>query len=358
MTAPRRNSLIPCPAPATVVDLQAERSYPSVSLLVSTTPGDRMTVEDRRVVDRLVGQACSRLRTDPSPDAAAVLREFTTVMEQACLEPTGRALAVFANRSVSRIVHLPVGVETRVIIDPTFATRDLVRALHRTPRHVVLVLNRREARLFDGVGDSLTPPVRSRFPLVAAEHPDRAAGGSDLSFFRQVDRALGTYLRLHPAPLVLVGTERTVAAFRQLSANTSRLAGAVHESFVSAPPDELVPRIREVLDGYLASRREEALALIERRRSRGKVVDGIAAAWLAARRARPEMLAVEDTCVFPARVSPDGDFLIPAVDADHPEVIDDIVDELIELVLQRGGWITFVDDGALADQGGVALVLR
>ena len=81
-------------------------------------------------------------------------------------------------------------------------------------------------------------------------------------------------------------------------------------------------------------------------------------AWLAARRERPEMLAVEEGLFFPARLSADGDFLLPAANIDAPEVIDDAVDELIELVLDRGGWIALVDDGSLARHDRVALTLR
>ena len=60
----------------------------------------------------------------------------------------------------------------------------------------------------------------------------------------------------------------------------------------------------------------------------------------------------------PARLSDDGDTLIPAQDVDHPDVIDDAVDELIELVLLRGGWIAFTDAGALDRHHGIALATR
>lgn len=85
---------------------------------------------------------------------------------------------------------------------------------------------------------------------------------------------------------------------------------------------------------------------------------GITAAWLAATHERPEMLAVEDTLVYPARLAADGDLLVPADDAESPDVIDDAVDELIELVLHRGGWVALVEDGALADHYRIALTLR
>src|SRR3712207_7395674 len=50
------------------------------------------------------------------------------------------------------------------------------------------------------------------------------------------------------------------------------------------------------------SRQQEALDLLERRAGAQRVVSGISSAWLAARRERPEMLAVESDLFHPARV--------------------------------------------------------
>lgn len=346
------------PSPETVVLLQSVRSYPSVSLLASTAPARRMSTADARTVTRLADQAVERLRDDPSEQSDVVLRTLEATVSRALVGPTDRAIGIFVNAAMQEVVSLPLAVTDRVVIDPTFATRDLVRGLHRAPRHVVLLLTEREARLLDGAGDRLTAPTRSNFPITAPAAPGQRTPEAVERFLRQVDRALGTYLRLHPAPLVLVGAERTLAEFRRISRNTGRLAGTVTGSLALAPLADLSPRIRVVLEQYLLSRQDEALQLLDSRRSRGKVVDGVAAAWLAARAERPEMLAVEEGLVYPARISEDGDFLIPAEDTDHPEVIDDAVDELIELVLQRGGWVAFVADGLLAEHDRVALTLR
>lgn len=345
------------PSPDAVVMLQSVRSYPSVSLLASTTPGRRMSGADARTVSRLAAEATERLRAESSEHGDGVLRTLDSTVSRALAGPTGRAIGIFVNAHMHEIVRLPVPVTDRVVIDPTFATRDLVRGLHRTPRHVVLLLTEREARLLDGSGDRLSAPARSGFPIVAPQTPARRSPPA-VDFLRQVDRALATYLRLHPAPLVLVGTERTLSEFERISRNTARLAGTVTGSLTQAPLTDLVPRIRLVLERYLLSRQDEALQLIDHRRSRNKVVASIPSAWLAARAERPEMLAVEEGLVYPARISDDGDFLFPAPDVEHPEVIDDAVDELIELVIQRGGWVAFVADGRLSEHERVVLTLR
>ncbi|MGY1700093.1 baeRF3 domain-containing protein [Geodermatophilus sp. SYSU D00766] len=344
-TVPR----VPGPSPEQVVLLQSVRDEPCVSLLATTTPAARMTDADARTLQRLAGEAGARLARDGAPaELADALQELVSAARG---EPTGAGIALYVNRTMRQVVRLPVGVPDRVVVDPTFATRDLVRALHRIPRHVVLLLSEQDARLLEGGAGTLRPPRRSAFPLRA----DDDAGDA---FLRRVDRALGTFLRLHPAPLVLVGGHRVVGRFRRLSRNTGRLAGTVTGHLTRAPLSVLVPRVREVLDGYLLSRQGEALAHLDRRRSRQAVVEGIDAAWLAARRERPEMLAVEEGFALAARLSPDGDFLVPADDVEHPDVVDDVVDELIETVLVRGGWVAFVADGALADSGRVALTLR
>ena len=45
-------------------------------------------------------------------------------------------------------------------------------------------------------------------------------------------------------------------------------------------------------------------------------------------------------------------------DATAPRVTDDLVDELIETVLAKGGDVVVVDDGTLEGHSGVAAVLR
>jgi len=40
------------------------------------------------------------------------------------------------------------------------------------------------------------------------------------------------------------------------------------------------------------------------------------------------------------------------------DVVDDAVDDLVEVVLQKGGQAFFFDDGALAQHGRVAVILR
>lgn len=74
-------------------------------------------------------------------------------------------------------------------------------------------------------------------------------------------------------------------------------------------------------------------------------------------RSQGELLAVEEGFYYPARVSQDGERLTAATDVEHPEVVDDAVDEIIEIVLAGGGWVALVGDGRLRGRGRIALTL-
>jgi hypothetical protein len=249
-----------------------------------------------------------------------------------------------------------VDVQERVVVDPTFATRDLVRALHRTPRHVVLVLSAQEARLFDGHVGALGPADTSKFPMTA--HDDKQRREPAEAFLKRVDQALGAYLLMRPAPIVVIAAEPTLSRFDQVSANLARLAGKVAGNHLTTPLREVADLVAPHLEAYLASREDEALALLEQRRGQDRAVLGLESVWLASRWERPEMLAVEVDFFFPARISPDGDSLQAANDVEHPDVVDDVVDELVEQVLARGAWVALIEPGGIPDNQRVALTTR
>ena len=344
-------------SPSAVQMLQSMQAYPSVSILVNTTPGPRPDAGTTQRLRHLRDSVAARLQRENLFSTSSLIAKIDDLIEQASIVPCDQALALYANETHEQLVVLSVDVTERAVVDPTFATRDLVRALHRTPRHVVLVLAAGEALLFEGAGSRLVRAAGSKFPRVAppTSHP---GGKRTDAFLADVDAALGAYLRVHPAPLVVVGAEPTLSTFCGLSRNLGRLAGKVVGNHLHARLDVLSDRIAPRIEDYLRSRQAEALELFDTRTGQGRALVGIDAAWCAARWERPEMLAVEVDYFYPARVSQDGDTLEAAEDAEHPEVIDDCVDEIIERVLERGGWVALVDPGSLPDGARIALTLK
>ena len=88
--------------------------------------------------------------------------------------------------------------------------------------------------------------------------------------------------------------------------------------------------------------------------AKGRVAIGIDDAWDQAAIGGGDTLLVEESYECAARITESG--LEHTSDRDAPDVVDDVVDELIELVIARGGRVQIVPDGRL-ELGGPLVLL-
>ena len=80
-------------------------------------------------------QAANRLLEEFSKrDIAPLLERLGKLAGEIDYRHTLDGLALFVNRDFSRAVKLPFPLSERVNIGETFLTRNLVYAMHRTPR--------------------------------------------------------------------------------------------------------------------------------------------------------------------------------------------------------------------------------
>lgn len=338
--------------------LLARHGYPSVSLLLDLDP-DRGPWPER--LDALWREAGSRLAREALGDVAestmAALRA-----EADAVAPTrwAKSVAVYAGADTAVSLSLPVRVRDRVVIDETFATRDVVHALNRSPGWWLVAVDLDRPRLWRGLGVDVTPVP---LPLDDGDlgPPDsgdpRSADRREVRRRRRLDEiagAVGPAVGSSAGPLVAVGPSPTVSRFA--ATVTHRHVAAVRGP-TRVPVSELVRRAEPELRRLEEQRCADALELLGRHLAAGRCATGIDAAWIQAERSGGAMLLVETGIEYPARLTPDG-VLVPVEDRDEPGVIDDAVDELIEAVLARGGTAQLVPDGALDDVGRVALLTR
>ncbi len=342
------------PRPQDVVDLIVTSGYPCISVLMRTEPGDRMAPDDVTRLRGLIDTVESKLRDQGVTGTDRLVSKLNALAARTAADPADRGLALFVNLAVARAFQLPLPVPAQAIVEGTFATRALVTTLHRLPQHVVLVLDDDRALLYQSL-DGRLRKVGSRRP---APRRGTDPGTPDLEgYLRGVDHMLGSFRSAHPSPLVLCGTPALVARFHGVSRNLHRLAGDVALDGHRGRGD-LAGAAAALVEAYLRSRRGEALKRLEQAIDErpADVACGMAECWALLRRRSPAMLLVEEDFVCPGRLDADG---LPAPadeDGDHRSAVHDLVDDLIEGVLIRGGHLALVPPGDLGERGGVVLL--
>jgi hypothetical protein len=336
------------------------RHYPSVSLLV---PVDGPTPWPARL-RRLQRKANLRLLAefDGNPDRR-LLAHLDEAVVNASAPHGARSLAVYASSEGCDWVGLAVHVRERVVVDDTFATRDLVHHDLRSPRYWVLALSLEHPRLLRGHGSRLHPhtlPLRDtvEHPSTSRDHRSRdrsnAIEARRTRRLRALDMAISEAVGDDPDPLVVVGGEPTLSRFLGRTGHIARVEGAVRRAAdpsLTALAATVAPSVAEML----TERRVIALHQLDQAVGAGRASSGLDQVWRHARRERGALLLVEEHFEVAARLRAD-DTLGPADDPDAPDVIDDVVDEVIEIVLGQQGRVEIVPDGTLATHQRIALV--
>jgi len=327
--------------------------------------------EDRLRLRHLHEQARQRVLDAYEKRAArGVLENLDAAVGAVDLRHPGKGVAVFATPDMGESHMVPFPVREVVAVDRNFLTRSLVQGLRRSPRFRVLVLAEGNARLFDAVRDDLVESTSDGFPLsddlVTTDR--RATGGRFArtagedhevyrAFFRRVDAALHEVTRDDPTPIVLLGAERGVSYFEEVSAHTRWLAARVHGNYEHASRTELGRVAWEPMREDLRRRRREAVERLSEAIGQGRAVTGLDEAWVLAHEGRGHELVVEEDYVGDPSVVVDGR-LAPSPGAGGSDVLDDPVDEVVEAVVRHGGQAEFVKGGMLADHGRIGLILR
>jgi hypothetical protein len=356
------------PTPADLARLQALAGYPMVSVLLPTGTGAQLGPVEQAQARQLIDQATRRLAAElPHTKIEDLAESLDRLLDRIADTPTGLGLALFAGVGIVEAYRLSLSPTPRVVIDPTFATRDLARAVAENPPYRLLCLASASAHLYLGAGAQLHELGAGGFPLgePALDHPPDRRGHLHQGepthrsprrgdrFLRRVDDTLTAEARTQGLPLIVAGAEPVASRFRRRTRH--QIVGTIPGNHERTPTARLAELARPVIDLHLARQRQDALDRLERAVDQRRAAFGINEIWRAAHDGRIALLLVDPSYTYPALVAPTGRSLTRSIDPEHPDVLDDAVDDIIELVAPRGGQVCFTTLNGTGDQ--IAAVL-
>jgi hypothetical protein len=352
--------------------LQQISGYPALTITLPTHRTSPDNRQDPIRVKNLAEQAASRLLTEFSKrDIAPLLDHLEKVTESIDYRYTLDGLALFVNQDFARAVKLPFTLKENVHVGDTFLTRDLVFAMNRTPRYWVLALSEKPTRLYEATRDDLIEIQDGGFPIThegpGGEQPLPGGFGIKKSayrdeyhrkFFRQIDTSLKPFLTDDPLPLAVIGVERFLAFYNEVTDNKDSILTTLQGSHDKTSPHELGKLIWAQVKDALAKQRQQVLSELDKAVGERKSASTIGEVWRLANDGRGHLLLVEKDFHFPAKIDDTGRHLTPADNVTAPDAIDDAVDEIIETVLSKQGRVVFLENGQLETHQRIALILR
>lgn len=357
---------------------------PCISLYLPTHPGG--SPDDKHHYEGLVRRARAELAQHLTPhevDDAVTPLEHLFRPQDWKDELSG--LAIFHSKEFEAVYRLPVKVDERVVVADSFHVRPMLEFLQANQRYFLLILSQGRVSFMKGSMSGLVPVDLRTLPrsLTAAlgveEHErnvrqhstgafgsmamysgrgrDDASRDEDFArFFRLIDRELMNVLRDENAPLIVAAPDKQFAIYASVSRYPHLLADGLHGSFAYTSGRELHERAWPIVKHYVGEREAMVLEHYSTGISRARSTDEVSTIARAAVQGRVRELLIARNGALAGKLDPNTGEL--QLGKELCGLQDDLLDDLSEAVLLRGGEVYSFEKSRMPSKSPIAATLR
>ncbi len=280
-------------------------------------------------------------------------------------------LLLFVNdaENIEEYIRIPLSVEDRVVVADSFATRDVLRALHQQTEYYILVLNQQKTRFIKALNDMAVEEYRSPFPYLNLEfHPQPGPEAADAprssnlraEYFNRIDKEVNKIRKAQGEfPVLISSAEENFGEYLKIADDKESI---IKKLLLGNHQEEKAEAIaREAWKIMQVETEKLNLAkknILDNAVDSGKFLSDISAIYAAIKEGRIQTIFVEQGFFQPATVDGNTVTLLTENMQNTPAYIDDILDEMIEMNAEFGGDAVFLPKDSLSQFQGFAAVTR
>lgn len=350
--------------------IHAVHYRPAVSIIMPFEPKMSLKAELTHSLKVAANKVEQQLQKNyPKEIASLVMQKLRAVIKELNFNTHKNSIAIFISPVFEKVLYLDIKVDERIIVDESFEIRDLVYSKKQHQKYLVLALSAKESRVYLGNSNCLSRIVSNTpnsYHAFVNDMPERVANFSDMQelkqvvldkFLRNLDNSLDIILKTYRLPLFVLGTEKVLGHFKQLTKHEGCVIEYIHGNY----EDVSLGQLKELLAPHIVDwknlRQRDIVNQLEDAASKNKLAVGIRDVWHEAMSYRGRLLVVEKDYVYVAEHGSSEEIIYKALEPYSKfSYIKDAVDDVIEKVLENGGDVEFVDAGIMKDYHHIALI--
>jgi hypothetical protein len=340
-----------------------------VTIILNTHRTSPDNKKDSLTLKNLIKEAEERLFADEKKrDAKQLVERLKDLESKIDHNHNLESLILFVNEDVAEYTRLPIAVEDRVIIDNTFATRDLVRAMHFETNYYVLVLSQQKVRLIEAFNDKVVYEIGNPFPMENTQfYSTNKAELSNASrqtnliaeFFNRVDKEVNQIRKENPLPVLICTEESNYHEYLKIADQKQSIFDTyLNKNRVDEKAHAIVTEAWKIVQDYTIEKNNARKAELLIALSQNKFLSDTNEIWQAIKQGRVQTLFIEQNNFQPAVWEDDQIQYVSDDLRNRKEVVDDIYDELIETNMNYGGDVVFLPKGELSKFNGFGAITR
>ncbi len=317
-------------------------------------------------------------------DTAELLAPVEALLEPEFQRDPSDALAIFRSRDHFVYYRLPRTLKELTVVADSFHVKPLLGFLSSNRSFYLLALSQHGVTLYEGSPSSLVavnlaglPPSLSEALGIEHHRSDsgrtfalgsspayQGRGSQEVSnhdelarYFRIVDRALWELLKDRTTPLILAGVERSLSIFRENSRYRHIAASEIDGNVERDSRDALHARAWPIAKALFDKADDDAVAEYRNLANRSLVADILTDVAKAALQGKVRKLFLGEGKRLFGRLDPtSAEVTLHGEQVDTRD--DDVLDDLAEAVLLRGGEVLVIPQEKMPGDAAAAAILR
>jgi hypothetical protein len=325
-----------------------------------TPPGNQ---KDDIELKNLVREAGKRLTNECDKEKASVTTDrINKLASDIDYRFNLETLILFVNENVAEYVRLPINIkENKVTIGKTFATRDLVRALHQELDYYILVLSRDKARLIEAIADKEVAEIDDGFPV---DNTFKVPGTNAklessevLEFFNRVDKQLNETQKGNDLPVFISTDESNYSDYLKVADRKEAIKGLIAGNRDLENAHNIIDAVWPVAKKWNEQKNHQRLEELDKAIGAKLFLTDFTEIWRAILEGRGRTLFVKQGYFQPAKLENNVVHAVSSYNIEDANV-EDIIDDMIEKNIDFGGDAVFISGDELKAYDGLVLVTR
>lgn len=336
---------------------------------------------DKIHLAKAVKEICDQLKTTIEP-SEKIITSLNGLVEQIEFNRNDEGIALYASEAIAFYSTFPFTVTETVAIEKSFHLRELLLKEQYAIPYNVLYIDEHEIRLYTGKLRQLKEIRNGEFPMIyeqdyeyqPASHTTSMAGYAHVknferekdqidkirheAFIQQADDQLHKYLQ-NSEVLLLSGNTRYTSAFLNRTTHADKIIGVVNGNYNRFDETVFAGMVWPSIEACIYERMIDEIGEYNEKIGEGLVEEGISAVWDAVCNGRGETLLVEKSYQVKGYLTNHNTWqlFLQAPGRKHT-VLQDAVNSLLEMQLEKKGKVVFTEDGMLNEHQHIALVTR
>lgn len=292
----------------------------------------------------------------PTEKAVPVIIKLKAVISHLNFNSHTKSIAIFVSPVAEKVYYLQLEVEEQLAFTDSYNLRELVLNKKHTKEYIVMTLSEHGSKTYLG-NTSEFICIKSNVveTPIAAEITNTNNNSLD-EFLHLMDQGLSIIVKSYPLPVFIIGNKSVVTQFENTTVNEKNIVHFIEINNTPIEVQDIAIELMPYEQEWQKVKQKYLLNQIEKARDENKLAKGIIEVWQKANQNKVKLLVLETKYNTPKSLNWHDSYCKIEYPGANAFYIKDEVDDIIDLVLESGGDVEYVDENMLTEYGNIVLV--